>query len=120
MRFIIDAGVVQDDDGVDMRLANGTTQRARYLVGCDGGRSIVRKSAGIAFPGWEATTSSMIAQVEMTQEPELGIRHDAIGRHALGKVEYDIVDGFWGDAGESIDVYYAVNDFVRANGANKK
>lgn len=87
------AGLVQDEDGVDMRLANGTTLRARYLVGCDGGRSIVRKSAGIAFPGWEATTSSMIAQVEMTQEPELGIRHDALGRHALGKVDYDIVEG---------------------------
>jgi glucose-1-phosphate thymidylyltransferase len=36
-----------------------------------------------------------------------------------GTMEYDIVEGFWGDAGESIDVYYAVNDFVRANGANK-
>ena len=36
-----------------------------------------------------------------------------------GTMEYDVVDGFWGDAGESIDVYYEVNDFVRANGANK-
>jgi len=36
-----------------------------------------------------------------------------------GTMEYDVVDGFWGDAGESIDAYYAVNDFVRANGANK-
>ena len=35
-------------------------------------------------------------------------------------MEYDVVEGFWGDAGESIDVYYAVNDFVRANGANKQ
>jgi glucose-1-phosphate thymidylyltransferase len=37
-----------------------------------------------------------------------------------GTMEYDIVEGFWGDAGESIDVYYAVNDFVRANGVNKQ
>ena len=36
-----------------------------------------------------------------------------------GKMAYDVLDGFWGDAGESIDAYYAVNDFVRDNGANK-
>jgi glucose-1-phosphate thymidylyltransferase len=36
-----------------------------------------------------------------------------------GAMEYDVVDGFWGDAGESIDAYYAVNDFVRQNGANR-
>ena len=35
-----------------------------------------------------------------------------------GTMEYDVLDGFWGDAGESIEAYYAVNDFVRANGAN--
>jgi glucose-1-phosphate thymidylyltransferase len=39
---------------------------------------------------------------------------------AEGTMEYDVVEGFWGDAGESIDVYYAVNDFVRAHGANKE
>jgi glucose-1-phosphate thymidylyltransferase len=36
-----------------------------------------------------------------------------------GTMEYDVIDGFWGDAGESIDAYYAVNDFVRRFGANK-
>ena len=36
-----------------------------------------------------------------------------------GTMEYDVLDGFWGDAGESIDAYYAVNDFVRANGVNR-
>jgi glucose-1-phosphate thymidylyltransferase len=36
-----------------------------------------------------------------------------------GSMQYDIVEGFWGDAGESIDVYYAVNDFVRQHGVNK-
>src|ERR671938_1580660 len=35
-----------------------------------------------------------------------------------GQMEYDVLDGFWGDAGESIDAYYAVNDFVRKHGAN--
>jgi glucose-1-phosphate thymidylyltransferase len=39
---------------------------------------------------------------------------------AEGTMEYDVVEGFWGDAGESIDVYYTVNDFVRAHGANKE
>jgi glucose-1-phosphate thymidylyltransferase len=38
---------------------------------------------------------------------------------AQGTMEYDVLDGFWGDAGESIDAYYEVNDYVRANGANK-
>jgi len=36
-----------------------------------------------------------------------------------GLMEYDVLDGFWGDAGESIDAYYAVNDFVRRHGANR-
>ena len=36
-----------------------------------------------------------------------------------GEMQYDILDGFWGDAGESIDAYYSVNDFVRTHGANR-
>ena len=86
-------GFAQDDSGVDVQLADGRSLRAQYLVGCDGGRSLVRKAAGIGFPGWDPTTSSLIAQVEMAQEPELGIRRDAAGTHALGKVEYEIRDG---------------------------
>jgi len=54
-------GFAQDDTGVDVELADGTSLRAEYLVGCDGGRSLVRKAAGIAFPGWDATMSNMIA-----------------------------------------------------------
>ena len=65
----------------------------QHLVGCDGGRSLIRKAAGIEFPGWDATTSALIAQVEMAEEPELGIRRTAAGTHALGKVEYEIRDG---------------------------
>src|SRR5512133_1722040 len=86
-------GIAQDDTGVDVELSDGQSLRAGYLVGCDGGRSLIRKAAGIEFPGWAATTSALIAQVEMTEEPELGIRRDASGMHALGKVDYEICDG---------------------------
>ncbi len=86
-------GLAQDDGSVDVQLSDGRSLRAEYLVGCDGGRSLVRKAAGIEFPGWEASTSSLIAQVEMTEEPELGIRRTPSGVHALGKVEYEIKDG---------------------------
>jgi len=93
-------GFTQDDDCVDVQTSDGRL-RARYLVGCDGGRSLVRRVAGIEFPGWDPTISSLIAEVEMTEEPELGIRHDAAGMHALGRVEYEIRDGeiIWKDSG---------------------
>jgi 2-polyprenyl-6-methoxyphenol hydroxylase-like FAD-dependent oxidoreductase len=86
-------GFEQDDTGVDVRLADGESLRAQYLVGCDGGRSLIRKAAGIEFPGWDPSRSNLIAEVEMTEEPDLGVRHDAIGIHGLGRLEYDIVDG---------------------------
>ena len=86
-------GFAQDDSGVDVELSDGRSLRAQYLVGCDGGRSLVRKAAGIEFPGWDATTSSLIADVEMTEQPELGVRKDAIGVHGFGRREYEIRDG---------------------------
>jgi 2-polyprenyl-6-methoxyphenol hydroxylase-like FAD-dependent oxidoreductase len=86
-------GFAQDDTGVDVALSDGQSLRAQYLVGCDGGRSLVRKAAGIEFPGWDPTTSALIAEVEMAQEPALGIRHDALGTHGLGRVDYEIRDG---------------------------
>jgi 3-(3-hydroxy-phenyl)propionate hydroxylase len=86
-------GFAQDETGVDIELSGGETLRARYLAGCDGGRSLIRKAAGIEFPGWDPTTSSLIAEVEMAEEPELGIRHDELGTHALGRREYEIRDG---------------------------
>src|SRR3981081_1924719 len=86
-------GFAQDDSGVDVELSDGRSLRAQYLVGCDGGRSVIRKAAGIEFPGWDPTKSNLIAEVEMTEEPELGIRHDAIGAHGLGRLEYEIRDG---------------------------
>jgi 2-polyprenyl-6-methoxyphenol hydroxylase-like FAD-dependent oxidoreductase len=85
--------IAQDETGVDVALSDGQSLRAQYLVGCDGGRSLVRKAAGIAFPGWDPTVSSLIAEVELAEQPEWGIRHDAIGMHALGRVEYKIRDG---------------------------
>jgi len=93
-------GFTQDDDGVDVETSDGPI-RAQYLVGCDGGRSLVRRTAGIDFRGWDPTISSLIAEVEMTEEPELGVRHDAVGMHALGRVEYEIHDGeiIWKDSG---------------------
>ena len=86
-------GLAQDDAGVDVAVSDGRSIRAEYLVGCDGGRSLVRKAAGIEFPGWEPTTSSLIAEAELTEQPELGIRRDARGTHALGRVDYEIRDG---------------------------
>jgi 2-polyprenyl-6-methoxyphenol hydroxylase-like FAD-dependent oxidoreductase len=86
-------GFAQDDTGVDVELADGQSLRAEYLVGCDGGRSLVRRAAGIEFPGWDPTTSSLIAEVELAEEPELGIREDALGVHSFGRLEYEIRDG---------------------------
>src|SRR5262245_26593521 len=80
-------GFAQDDTGVDVELSTGRALRAEYLVGCDGGRSLIRKAAGIDFPGWDPTTSNLIAEVEMAEEPEWGIRHDARGLQALGRLE---------------------------------
>jgi 3-(3-hydroxy-phenyl)propionate hydroxylase len=80
-------GFAQDDAGVDVALSDGGSVRAAYLVGCDGGRSLVRKTAGIEFPGWDPTTSWLIAEVETTEEPEWGFRHDELGTHAIGERE---------------------------------
>src|SRR5713226_8952494 len=84
-------GFAQDDTGVDVELSDGTSLRAQYLVGCDGGRSVVRKAAGIEFPGWDPTTSFLIAEVELAEEPQWGLHHDAIGRHAFRKLEDGLV-----------------------------
>ena len=86
-------GFAQDDTGVDVALSNGRSLRAQYLVGCDGGRSLIRKAAGIAFPGSDPTTSNLIAEVEMTETPEWGVHRSALGVHSFGRKEYQIVDG---------------------------
>jgi 3-(3-hydroxy-phenyl)propionate hydroxylase len=85
--------IASDESGVAVALDNGTGLRAAYLVGCDGGRSLVRKAAGIAFPGWDASTSNLLAEVEMTTTPPFGLHQTPLGTHAFGRVEYEIRDG---------------------------
>jgi 3-(3-hydroxy-phenyl)propionate hydroxylase len=80
-------GFTQDDAGVDVEVSDGESLRADYLVGCDGGRSLIRKSAGIEFPGWDPSISNLIAEVEMAEEPEWGTRRDEKGIHALRRLE---------------------------------
>jgi 3-(3-hydroxy-phenyl)propionate hydroxylase len=80
-------GFQPDEDGITVEASGGPPLRALYLVGCDGGRSLVRKAAGIDFPGWDATISHLLAEVEMTGEPAWGPRRDAKGIHGLSKME---------------------------------
>ncbi|MFI9007683.1 rifampin monooxygenase [Actinosynnema sp. NPDC053489] len=58
-------GVDQDDEGVAVELADGTRLRSRYLVGCDGGRSTVRKAVGIGFPGEPSRVETLLGEVEI-------------------------------------------------------
>ncbi|MFS8148533.1 FAD-dependent monooxygenase [Rhizobium sp. BR 249] len=83
----------EDDTGVAIELSDGASLGARYLVGCDGGRSLIRKTAGIAFEGWDATTGNILAEVEMAEEPPLGVHRTDLGIYAFGREEYEIRDG---------------------------
>lgn len=78
------AAVEQDASGVSVAFDEGSSLRSAYVVGCDGGRSTVRRAAGIAFEGWDATTSYMVAEASMPDGPALGFVTDAQGRHAIG------------------------------------
>src|SRR5690606_938443 len=80
-------GFEQDDDGVDVALSTGERVGPQYRVGCDGGRSVVRKAAGIDFPGSDPTMSWLIAEVDVTDEPKWGFHRDALGIHAIGKAD---------------------------------
>lgn len=80
-------GFEQDDARVVVELSDGTSLRAQYLVGCDGGRSLIRKAAGIDFPGLDPSTSWIIAEVEMDEEPAFGMRRDSAGTHFLARSE---------------------------------
>lgn len=80
-------GFAQDDAGVDVELSGDTPLRAEYLVGCDGGRSVVRKAAGIDFPGLDPSTSWIIAEVEMDEEPKLGMRREGGGIGPVNREE---------------------------------
>ncbi|SFW84078.1 rifampin monooxygenase [Amycolatopsis australiensis] len=63
-------GLSQDDDGVTVELADGTRERARFLVGCDGGRSTVRKLLGVGFPGEPSRVETLLGEVEVTASRE--------------------------------------------------
>ena len=80
-------GFVQDETGIDVELSGGQPLRAKYLVGCDGGRSLIRKAAGIDFPGWDPAISHLVAEVEFAEEPAWGLHHDALGFHGLSRLE---------------------------------
>lgn len=80
-------GFAEDETGIDIALSDGRSLRAGYLIGCDGGRSLIRKAAGIEFPGWDPTTSNLIAEVELNDEPEWGMRRDAAGLHGLSRMD---------------------------------
>ncbi|GAA4386217.1 rifampin monooxygenase [Actinomadura sp. NPDC048032] len=63
-------GVSQDEDGATAELADGTRLRARYLVGCDGGRSTVRRLLGVAFPGEPTRVDTLLGEMQATAPPE--------------------------------------------------
>lgn len=80
-------GFAQDDQGVDVELGDASRLRSRYLIGCDGGRSRVRKAAGIDFLGWDADISYLIFEADKRDEPAWGIRHNLKGTVALGMLD---------------------------------
>ena len=86
-------GLAQDGGGVDVQLSDGGVLRAEYLVGCDGGRSTVRTAAAIDFPGSDPSTSFIIAEVDMTEEPEIGVRPEGGG---IGPVDRELGGGPYG------------------------
>jgi 2-polyprenyl-6-methoxyphenol hydroxylase-like FAD-dependent oxidoreductase len=80
-------GFAQDDTGVDVEVSGDTSLRAEYVVGCDGGRSLIRKAAGIDFAGLDPSTSWLIAEVEMDEDPELGMRREGGGIGPVNRLE---------------------------------
>jgi 3-(3-hydroxy-phenyl)propionate hydroxylase len=94
-------GFVQDRAGVDVEISDGTTLHAQYLVGCDGARSVVRKAAGIEFPGWDPSTSWLIAEVEMDETPAFGMRSGGgIGPADGGRIRVVLRQPYVESAGE--------------------
>ncbi len=80
-------GFAQDDAGVDVHIEGRDLLRTAYLVGADGGRSVVRRAAGIELAGAQATRSHLIAEVQVTEAPPAGIRHDDLGIHGINVME---------------------------------
>ena len=80
-------GFTQNEIGVDIELSGDRSMRAEFLVGCDGGRSLIRKKAGIGFPGWDPSTSYLIAEIETAQEPKWGMHRSEKGINAIAKLD---------------------------------
>src|SRR5579871_3912830 len=80
-------GFSQNASSVEIGLSDGTSLHAQYLIGCDGGRSVVRKAAGIDFAGWDPTKSWLIAEAQITEEPAWGVREDSTGTHAIARLQ---------------------------------
>jgi 2-polyprenyl-6-methoxyphenol hydroxylase-like FAD-dependent oxidoreductase len=99
-------GFVQDEHRVDVQLSDGRPLGAQYLVGCDGGRSLTRKKACIDFPGWDATTSYLIAEVNLSSEPQWGLRRGDKTFAAIAKVE---------EAKESARIVIEERELARGN-----
>ncbi|MGP8296445.1 rifampin monooxygenase [Streptomyces inhibens] len=92
-------GVSQDEHGVTVELADGTQLRSRYLVGCDGGRSAVRKLLGVGFPGEPGKIETLLGDVEVTEQPatlaavtaEIRKTHVRFGTVPIGDGVYRII-----------------------------
>lgn len=92
-------GLSQDDDGVTVELADGSRLRSRYVVGCDGGRSTVRRLLSVGFPGEPATTEWLLGEAELTTPPdevaavvaEARKTHHGFGAGPLGDGIYRVV-----------------------------
>lgn len=82
---VVVTGIGQDDAGVTVSLDSGEDLRARWVVGADGGRSAVRKAAGIGFPGVEASSSTLIAEVSIGDgvTAPVGLLQDEAGNHGM-------------------------------------
>ncbi|MBO0731937.1 MAG: hypothetical protein J2P57_21945, partial [Acidimicrobiaceae bacterium] len=107
-----------------------TDEHLRHLgvAELDGGRRICRviekpesPPSRLAVTGvyfYEPSVFEIIAGLSPSERGELEITDVNNAYIRRGEMEYDVIDGFWGDAGESIDAYYEVNDFVRSHGIN--
>ncbi|MBH0777764.1 rifampin monooxygenase [Nocardia bovistercoris] len=92
-------GLRQDEDGVTVELGDGAELRARYLVGCDGGRSTVRKACGIDFPGEPTRVQTLLGELRVTASPdevaavvaEVRETHKRFGLGPLGDGFYRVV-----------------------------
>lgn len=80
-------GFAQHESNLDVDLSDGRTLQTLYLVGCDGGRSLIRKKAAIDFPGSDPSTSYLIAEMETAEDPAWGVRRGPKGINVLAQLE---------------------------------